>query len=214
DLSTAGDSVNLGFSLSTDNLYISTGEKILDGLRAGDFVSLWSTVRSADTPGEYLFDVYLAGDENPLFSGRRKLAIESEPTLGDSVVNAIAIGMNESGGDGALQIDWIAAKAGVFPPGSGSCGARFRRGDVDGNGVPGIGDAIVSLNYLFGGVPAPSCLDAADADDDGKITIGDAVLILNYIFAEGRAPALPGPTTCGADPTEDSLGPCFDPSCP
>ncbi|MBN1422900.1 MAG: hypothetical protein JXP34_29250 [Planctomycetes bacterium] len=93
--------------------------------------------------------------------------------------------------------------------------APFVRGDVDADGVYTIGDAIAFLSFLFGGAAIGPCPDAADADDDGTYTLGDGVFILNYLFASGPEPPAPG-TSCGLDPTEDTLdrdyGPCQYPA--
>jgi hypothetical protein len=38
------------------------------------------------------------------------------------------------------------------------------------------------VGYLFGGAPAPRCLDAADADDSGQVELSDAVFLLEALF--------------------------------
>jgi len=83
----------------------------------------------------------------------------------------------------------------------------FRRGDVNADASLTIGDAIVLLNHVFAGGPAPPCPDAADMDDNGTYTIGDAVYLLNYQFAGGLAPLPPGPDQCGPDPSADQWPP-------
>jgi len=83
---------------------------------------------------------------------------------------------------------------------------RFMRGDVNGDRVLDISDAVSNLLYLFGGDNAPElgCQDAADANDDGEINLADAVRILNYLFA--GADPLPAPFwTLACDPTEGEL---------
>jgi hypothetical protein len=86
---------------------------------------------------------------------------------------------------------------------------RFRRGDSTDDGQLNITDPIRLLNFLFlGNVEAPSCRDAADSDDDGVLSITDAIQVLRFLFLGGLAPAPPGPTTCGQDPTPDSLPRC------
>ncbi|MBN1418879.1 MAG: hypothetical protein JXP34_08890 [Planctomycetes bacterium] len=88
---------------------------------------------------------------------------------------------------------------------------EFRRGDGNGDGVYDIGDAIRVLNHLFASGPM-ECVDAADVNDDGQLDIGDGIRLLNFLFASGPAPAPPG-TSCGADPTGDSLDCASYPSC-
>lgn len=82
----------------------------------------------------------------------------------------------------------------------------FLRGDVDGNGVVEITDAVNLLNFLFLGGRAPNCLDAADFQDRGHVDISDAISVLGFLFLGGTAPRVPFPNA-GIDPTEDDL-PC------
>jgi len=81
---------------------------------------------------------------------------------------------------------------------------RFVRGDSDRDGVLGIGDAIMSLGFLFQGVTAPDCLDALDVSDDGSIDIADPVALLGYLFSSQAAPVAPFPAE-GPDRTADAL---------
>lgn len=94
----------------------------------------------------------------------------------------------------------------------------FRRGDVDGNGLILLNDAMIVLAYLHvTGALVPQCLDAADLDDDGAVNLSDAVALLNYLFMPGATiPAAPGPELCGSDPTlTDTLADCVSQnSCP
>jgi hypothetical protein len=89
---------------------------------------------------------------------------------------------------------------------------RFRRGDVDGNGVVEITDPVKLLGYLFLGSGSPECLEAGDTDNNGSIDITDAVTSLGYQFLGQTAPAAPGPTSCGPDPAAPFLG--CDRTCP
>ena len=67
-------------------------------------------------------------------------------------------------------------------------------------------DVVFTLNTLFTpGTRPPDCLDAADSNDDGRFDISDAVFLYNYVILAGPPPPLPGPTTCGPDPTPDPL---------
>jgi len=43
--------------------------------------------------------------------------------------------------------------------------ARFVRGDANADGEVNLSDSVATLQYLFLGGGAPSCLEAADADD-------------------------------------------------
>ena len=89
--------------------------------------------------------------------------------------------------------------------------AKFRRGDSNGDGVVDIADAISILAFLFNGGSAPACEDAADANDDAAVDISDASAILGFLFLGSAVPPAPGPTSCGSDPTPDSLEACGDP---
>jgi hypothetical protein len=86
-------------------------------------------------------------------------------------------------------------------------GARFVRGEVNGDGRSDISDAVRILEYLFLGGLDPECLDAADVDDDGLIAINDPTFLLNFLFLGGRAPPPPYPEP-GVDETADGLE-CF-----
>ena len=80
----------------------------------------------------------------------------------------------------------------------------FVRGDSDGDGVAGLTDAVLVLDYLFRGGRVPACGKAADVDDDGDINVTDAVYLLNFLFLGRRSPPEPF-SSCGADPTDDGL---------
>jgi hypothetical protein len=82
----------------------------------------------------------------------------------------------------------------------------FRRGDANADTRVNISDHIWILSELFLGGPASDCADAADANDDGVEDISDALYLLNFLFlGTNPAPAAPGPTLCGFDPTVDDL---------
>jgi hypothetical protein len=112
--------------------------------------------------------------------------------------------------NGELTPEWIALLAtsgvaglldGVTAPGS-----VFRRGDVDGNGLLDVTDAVASLSFQFLGTFAPPCMDALDFDDNGRIELTDPIGNLTYQFGGGGEPPAPGVETCGPDPTPDEGG--------
>jgi hypothetical protein len=78
----------------------------------------------------------------------------------------------------------------------------FRRGDVNGNQVINITDAMLIFFYAFLGDPI-TCLDAADVNDDGAIDISDPIYILLDLYEGGPSPPPPG--NCGVDLTPDAL---------
>lgn len=80
-------------------------------------------------------------------------------------------------------------------------GQLFRRGDVDVDGVFGLGDTVMLILYSLQGGQRPSCMSAADVNSDGRVDISDAIFALNHIFRAGPEPATPGPPPgpCGRD---------------
>ena len=89
----------------------------------------------------------------------------------------------------------------------------FRRGNVNGDGLVDISDALSLLGCLFiRGQPCPECDDAADANDSGRIDVSDSVYILLYLFVGGSPPPPPA-LCCGADPTDDGLDCAAYPAC-
>ena len=64
----------------------------------------------------------------------------------------------------------------------------YVKGDVDGDGVIDLADAVLVINHYVG-KPVASFIDkAADVDGDGVIDLADAVLIINYYV--GKIPSL------------------------
>lgn len=89
----------------------------------------------------------------------------------------------------------------------------FERGDTNSDGSTDVSDAIFVLGSLFvPGAPAIECEDAADVNDDGGVDVADAVALLAALFVPGSTP-IPPPTSCGFDPTADSLD-CAQGACP
>ncbi len=72
----------------------------------------------------------------------------------------------------------------LLPPG----GTDFVRGDATGDQVIDLSDIISIASYLFGGCPAPTCLDAADAIDTGDLDISDPLFLILYLFIGGTSP--------------------------
>ena len=89
--------------------------------------------------------------------------------------------------------------------GDGPVGAKFSRGDADGNSKINVVDAILIIQIETGNLPEKfDCDDALDANDDGNVTTQDGIRVLQYVFERG--PNLPPPfRTCGDDPTDDDL---------
>ena len=97
-----------------------------------------------------------------------------------------------------LRAEAIAASVVVPVP-------RFRRGNVNGDTLLDISDAIGILGFLFlGQAEKVVCVDAADIKDKGSIDISDAISVLNFLFQGGVAPAPPGPNDCGPDVNQET----------
>jgi hypothetical protein len=103
---------------------------------------------------------------------------------------------------------------GISGPVFAGPGARFRRGDSNGDGRHDLADGIRILNWLFAGNAEIPCLESADVNDDGKPDLSDPIALLGFLFL-GTAPPPPPFPTCGEDPTPDDV-PCGsnDDSCP
>lgn len=61
-------------------------------------------------------------------------------------------------------------------------------GDVNGDQIINVGDAIHLLNYLFKGGFPPDPLATGDCNCDDLIDLGDAIIVLNYLFKGGVTP--------------------------
>lgn len=126
-------------------------------------------------------------------------------------IHTVQVG--SSSGDSSFFENLAAANGGTFHWADAPPTATIRRGDVDGDGLVVIGDAIRILRYGFGVDCSPICRDAADATDDGIFEpISDAVTLLGALFVAGHPP-LAEPAACGDDPTADGL-PCAVTACP
>ena len=61
-------------------------------------------------------------------------------------------------------------------------------GDVTGDSLVNIADAVFILQRIFQSGPPPSQEDIADVNCDGLLTITDVVYIIQYIFGGGAVP--------------------------
>ena len=87
---------------------------------------------------------------------------------------------------------------------SACAGPYFLRGDVTGNQVVDLSDAVKILDHLFRASPPPLCLRSADVDADGKVNVSDAIFLMNHLFLGGASPAEPYPQ-CGLATTASTL---------
>lgn len=65
---------------------------------------------------------------------------------------------------------------------------QFSCGDVDGNNVVNVSDAVFLLAYIFAGGSAPEPLEVGDADFNALVNISDVVYLVAYIFGGGPKP--------------------------
>lgn len=72
-------------------------------------------------------------------------------------------------------------------------GYSFLRGDVNGDNLCNVADAVYMINHIFKGGPAPEPLAAGDPNCDARVNVGDAVHLINYVFKSGPPP---GPSVC------------------
>ena len=94
------------------------------------------------------------------------------------------------------------------PPGVGP----FIRGDCAQDLELNLTSGIFTLNFLFLGGVAPSCMAACDSNGDGAVDLTTVVYSLNNLFLGGPPP--PEPSMCGIGtlPSDEILG-CDEPAC-
>ena len=90
----------------------------------------------------------------------------------------------------------------------------FLRGDCNDDGAVDLSDTAFTLNWLFTGGPAPSCLASANTNGDEAVDITDPTYLLNHLFLGGPPPVSRFPD-CGTSDLEadDAMG-CEESSCP
>ncbi len=101
------------FSMALDEggilYFASEAQKALDVGDETQFKAVWATIKDS---GQEI-NIYLNGDVKPIFS-------DSVVPLGNgddsNFSNYLAIGMGSTGRDGAIQIDYIGYKVGIFEP--------------------------------------------------------------------------------------------------
>jgi len=60
----------------------------------------------------------------------------------------------------------------------------YIKGDVDGDGVIDLADAVLIINYYVGKPVSKFVEKAADVDGDGEVDVADAVRIVNYVVGK------------------------------
>jgi hypothetical protein len=64
-------------------------------------------------------------------------------------------------------------------------------GDVDGNGMVNVSDAVYLISYIFGGGPPPDPLETGDVNCDAIVNVSDVVYLIAYIFGGAAGPCDP-----------------------
>lgn len=139
---------------------------------------------------------------------RETFRIPPERSVYRALVNraekAISVRVNQNGTPQEVQVLVGATGiAGETPGPDPDPDPVFIRGDVDSNGAVDVNDPLIVMIFQFLGQNRPTCLDAADIDDSGAVDITDALYSLRFQFEGGLVVPLPGPTSCGPDPTPD-----------
>jgi hypothetical protein len=91
----------------------------------------------------------------------------------------------------ALFIMIVAVWVGFLPAITMQAYADCVVGDLTNNIIIGIPDAIVLIQYIFNGGPAPDPLARGDCNCDGIPNIADVVYLIRYIFEGGPTPGDP-----------------------
>ncbi len=139
--------------------------------------------RVAPAGGMLTFSSYYGGSSE---DDSRSVAVHSSKSVilsgstvsGDfPVVNAVQ--NNYGGGLGPFPRgdSWVASLEITYP-----CG------DLDGSGSVTISDALMLLNYIFEGGPAPIDDAGGDVNCNGRTNIADVVYLISYIFSGGLTP--------------------------
>ena len=98
-----------------------------------------------------------------------------------------------------LELKALGAVDGWLPSGlpNGFADSRSReqlvfvRGNVNGDVVVDISDAIALLKFFFVGGPEPQPMVSGDVNDDSEIDISDPIYLLRFLFLENSP--LPAP---------------------
>jgi hypothetical protein len=66
--------------------------------------------------------------------------------------------------------------------------ATYVTGDLDGNELINVSDAVYGIDYVFNEGPAPNPMECGDVNCDGSVNISDVVYLIDYIFGGGPPP--------------------------
>jgi hypothetical protein len=100
---------NLSFSLDTGGVLYFGNDGAEKKLQIGDefqFHTVWAAATLDNV------DVYLDGDLEPVFSDAITFGDDSD----GEYANYLTVGLGSTGGDGAIQVDYIGYKIGIYTP--------------------------------------------------------------------------------------------------
>ena len=93
------------------------------------------------------------------------------------------------------------------------CGVVFVRGDVNGDALVDLADAVSLLGYVSTEGDEPPCIVAADANGDAQLNVADGAYLISFLSMVGPPPPAPFPG-CGFEPVESGLECAVPPVCP
>ncbi len=112
-VSEVGGVVNVSMALDTGVLNF-VGDNQLAGINDTDFQAVWLT--AINVADGVQVDIYLNGSDSAAFSG----VVTPGDGSDGSLENYLAVGLGSTGRDGAIQIDSISYRNGVFAPAVGT----------------------------------------------------------------------------------------------
>jgi hypothetical protein len=192
--------------------HILPGGMFLDNPRGHVSLAQFTDTRRLGAEGERVLaaTLYFNVKEAAAEASRIEIKIEKferEPGMAVEYINWLGIRYN-----GGTTADPLPVDAQVDPLTVGHAllaivvGTGFVRGDCNGDGTPGLSDAVLNLGILFRSDGVAPCREACDSNGDSMNDISDAIHLLMYLFMGGSAPPAPFPG-CGEDLDPDaSLG--------
>ncbi len=193
--------VHYALWLDEGQLHSSTRESV--DVSMSEFQSMWITIEPAGD--EHRVRLYLNGESEPRSDATLRLPSSGTETGFEGTY--LEVGLANRTDFGAIDIDYVGFKRGVFAPVTATSNRGFIRGDANGDGSVTLDDALTVLNFLFRGTAGVACEDAADADDSGRLNVSDGIRVLLFLF-RGASP-LPAPyPNCGEDSSDDALMEC------
>jgi hypothetical protein len=199
------DVATAGSATSSSRLFLGKGSRAF-GAPSVFWLLKSSSIALGDLDRDGLLDVVLASASN------RSIAVVLNGPQGLGKSGSYPVGI-EAGqarladfdGDGILDLLASGTSGSIIILGRTSTALRFLRGDATADGGLDLADPIRILERLFLGGDSLPCEEAADANDDGQLDLADPIAILGSLFlGQGPLP-LPGPRSCGLDPTPDGL---------